>query len=209
MVEQVDKAGKLALAQYKERVKAFMLARHYAKSSVTLFLQAGLLPKLVQVTLRNFQLLLEFLRTLTYKQGFDTGPAKHLLSIHSENLGEKRFYAHDYRGMILGTYICLREAYNKSFANEKLLTAVWDHIYRPPVPSETPSPATTTTPKPACSHCKTKTLHEGGKSLCVLKELPTVKAKAVAREILSTLKADSSLDRSKTIAEALKKAKDS
>ena len=207
MVEQVDKASKVALNQFKERVRSFMLYRHYSKSSITLYLQAGLLPKIVHLTVRNFQLLLESLRSLTYKFGFDEGPAKHLLSIHADSLGEKRYFAHDYRSLVLGSYVWLREARNKDFASGNLLTAVWDQINKPVRPSNLPG--TRTQPRAMCSHCKSKTLHEGGKSSCDLKDLPPTKAKAAAKEILSALEKDKSLDRAKVISDAIKKAKQS
>ena len=208
MVEQVDKAGKFALAQFKDRVRAFMLARRYSKNSVTLYLQAGLLPKIIQITLRNFQLLLEFFRSLSYKHGFEGGPARHLLSLHSERLGEKRYFAYDYRYLVLGSYVYLREAHNKSFAVDGLLTAVWDQIHKPPTTKDTSTTPPTRTPNPACSHCKTKAVHEGGKSNCNFKELSPTKAKAAAREVLAALGKDSSLDKSKLIADVIKKAKD-
>ena len=209
MVEQVDKAGKMALGQFKDRVRAFMLARKYSKNSITLYLQAGLLPRIVQFTLRNFQLLLEFLRSLCYKHGFEMGPARYLLYLHAEKLGEKRFYAHEYRYLVLGAYVLLREAHSKSFAIDGLLTACWDQFHRvPPLSDTSTTPTKTPNPNPPCSHCKTKTLHNGGKNNCDLKDLPPPKAKAAAREVLAALGKDSSLDKAKLIADAIKKAKE-
>jgi hypothetical protein len=201
-VKAVGKDEDAAFKKQSSAIRLLMYRRHYSKESVEEYLRNGLLPRLTKECFRCYSSLLQSVRQLAYEHGiWEGGPAKAMLDYHSIRLLQVRRHAISRRGLVLETYVYLRDAEAKAFYHESMAEVLWDKVaeltmmqasvsdnYQGGSDGElkkTPSPSS-----PRCSHCRNATLHkmlniESSKKACYFVELFQAKARKAASEAIA------------------------
>jgi hypothetical protein len=159
---------------------------------------------------KSFFDLADAIRQLAFDYGqWEGGPAKAMLSFHSEKLMEiRQEFAVSKKQLILQIYTYLRDAQAKDFYHESMAGAIWERIgsLQMASPSQT---GTGAGGESKCSWFSSKDLHKlfnvvGQRSLCPLKTLTDKsKAKEAAKSIIDQKRADSAKDTQELLAGAL------
>jgi hypothetical protein len=134
------------------------------------------------------------------------GPAKAMLSFHSEKLMEIRQFTVSRKQLILRIYTYLRDAQAKEFYHESMSGAIWQRIASIPA---TPSQADGGTESSRCNYCSNKEMHKlfhvlGQRDLCPVKILANkTKAREAAKWIADQKRADPTKNIQTLLASAL------
>lgn len=214
LISGVEKAGKIAFQQQEGRMRAIMYRCNYDRSDIQLYLQAGLLPRMMRASYdRYIQLLYKARQKVIDHGGWENGLGYEMIVHHGRETMNIRQYSVDWRNFVIQTYIYLRDAETKSYVDGTMYEGLFK---REPSTQSSNNPSSSnsktrerSSPEaggaPLCSHCKCALgeAHPGGKAKCVFAELDMRKAKEAGRKFLSALKESPKLDRSKKIKELL------
>jgi hypothetical protein len=129
-VKRVGKAETPALEQQENALQLFMYHRHSDAEVIDNYIEHGFLSRLTQSTFQNYSSLLSTIRQLAYDHPkfWGEGPAKSMLTFHSDKLVQVREHALTRQALTLQTYIYLRDAKSKSFYHESMTESLWDHL---------------------------------------------------------------------------------
>jgi hypothetical protein len=206
-VRKLRKSKKAAFTQEVNLIQQFLYRRHFHGSFVREYVRSSLLCVISARTFRNFFDLGDAIRQLAFDHSnWDNGPAKAMLSFHSEKLSEIRQYAVSRKQLVLQVYIYLRDAHAKDFYHESMAGAMWERIAR--IPS-TPAQAGGGVESSRCSWCTSKEMHQlfhvlGQRDQCPLKALTNkAKAKEAAKWIVDQKKGDPKKEIHQLLATAL------
>jgi hypothetical protein len=188
-VDKVDKVSDRAFKAQDSRLRNFMYARHYAKVHIDFYLQTGLLPRLLRSSFDSYTRLLGKLRQYAFDHRdtlWEGSLAHTMLEYHTMELLNVRLHAPNYRGLILGVYVYLREAQRKGFHHESMNASLWHRLEGSTVESTTMNKVEPGNIKMAkCGHCRRDDLHLGGKARCPAKELEAKDARVAVRAPLN------------------------
>lgn len=108
-------------------MRAIMYKCNYDRQSIALYLQAGLLPRMMRASYARYIGLLYKARQKVYDQGFyDQSLGAEMIKYHSEETMFIRLYAVDWRSFLIKTYVHLRDADNKSFIDGTMYEVLFD-----------------------------------------------------------------------------------
>jgi hypothetical protein len=194
-------SGTEELSTQRERVMSNMgsnMCEVLMKAGWTLpdskmFVEAGLLPRIIRATMQYYFFLLLHLRHIS------SGPAenwKNLGRIHLEHhamqLRNIRTYAVKRSQVLLQTYTYLRDSSAASFMSLKLFGKVTNQL-RETVSGGSTVPQSSSggeSGEHVCGHCNTSSVHDGGTEDCVLKKFKQRRARAIARTLIPKISAD-------------------
>jgi hypothetical protein len=168
LVQAVGKAEAHAFEHQEVCLRSLLAKRHYDQRSVDSYIQHGLLIRLTKDSFQWYKDLLNHSRELQYRhQGvWQDGPAQSMISYHSKELYAIRSYAPSKKVLILRTYTYLRDAKAKNFYDDSMNETLWDRfaIMSKRAREAEDKPATEAQKAvkgagAACSHCKSKLLH--------------------------------------------------
>jgi hypothetical protein len=203
-VKKLRKSKEIAFKQEGNLIQQYMYARHYSGSFIEEYARSGLLCRITASSYRSFFDLGDAIRQLAFDHtSWDNGPAKAMLSFHSEKLADIRKYSVSRKQLILQVYTYLRDAQAKDFYHESMAGAIWERIAS--LPSALPSPSGGT----LCSWCASKEMHKlfnvaGQRDLCPVKSLSSKsKAKDAAKWIIDHKRTDPNRDIPELLASAL------
>jgi hypothetical protein len=208
-VKKLRKSKKAAFKQELNLIQHFMYHRHYSGQFIREYSRSSLLSLITMRSFKSFFDLADAIRQLAFDYGqWEGGPAKAMLSFHSEKLMEIRQFSVSRKQLILQIYTYLRDAQAKDFYHESMAGAIWERIgsLQMTTPSQT-GPGAGGDSK--CSWCSSKDLHKlfnvvGQRNLCPLKTLTDKnKAKEAAKSIVDQKRADSAKDIQELLAGAL------
>jgi hypothetical protein len=208
-VKKLRKSKKAAFKQETNLIQHFMYHRHYSGQFIREYSRSSLLSLITMRSFKSFFDLADAIRQLAFDYGqWEGGPAKAMLSFHSEKLMEIRQFAVSRKQLILQVYTYLRDAQAKDFYHESMAGAIWERIGSLQMANPSPTgPGAGSESK--CSWCSNKDLHKlfnipGQRNLCPLKTLPDKnKAKEAAKSIVDQKRADSAKDIQELLAGAL------
>jgi hypothetical protein len=157
---------------------------------------------------RSFFDLADDIRQLAFDHlQWEGGPAKAMLSFHSDKLMEIRQHTVSRKQLILQTYTYLRDAQAKDFYHESMAGAIWERIGDLTAPSTNEGAGRG--PETRCGWCSHKDLHQlfnvaGQRAVCPIKDVtPKAKAKEAAKWIVDQKRADPNKDLKALLASAL------
>jgi hypothetical protein len=207
-VKKLGKSKKAAFKQETNLIQQFMYHRRYGGTFIREYTRSSLLCLISARSFRNFYDLGNAIRQLAFDHAnWESGPAKAMLSFHSEKLMEIRQFAVSRKQLILQVYTYLRDAQAKDFYHESMAGAIWERIAN--IPTTPASTAGGGSESSRCSYCTNKDMHKlfnvlGQRDLCPVKSLPNkAKAKDAAKWIVDQKRADSSKDIQTLLASAL------
>ena len=201
LFEFVKKLGKSKTAAFKQEtnlIQQYMYHRQYDGSFIREYVRSSLLCLISARSFGSFFDLGNAIRQMAFDYpNWESGPAKAMLTFHSEKLMEIRQFAVSRKQLILQIYTYLRDAQAKDYYHESMSGAIWDRIANiPAVPSHIGGG-----PEPSrCSWCTSKELHKlfnvlGQKDLCPVKTLPNkAKAREAAKWIVDQKRTDPTKD---------------
>lgn len=218
-VRDVEKSVTRVQKSHDQRMRQFLLSCRLSPEVVTLYLQAGLLPRIIQETYRLYLSLLEAFRSAQWDMDITTWKDSYvdqMIRHHASELAHIRTTASDYRMMLLETYVYLRNSYKEKFQDPSFTRALFYNYAKAPTGDVGGDEGgTITKPTNRCSHCRRQNVHSGvTKKDCPLKALSANKAqkamanlskaqcKAVIRKVEEALEANSSADVDDVIATA-------
>jgi hypothetical protein len=184
----------------------------YESSYIDLYLQTGMLPRLVRDTYTYYVGLLNTVNShanSSLGEDWAYSLAGKMLTLHCERLSSLRRQSAHYREMVLRNYTYLRNAHANKYYDSRLNREVWKVLGRAHAGSGLDSPAPAASP--LCSCCKRKSAHPGDASSCPLKpftstlrrvamrDLNARQAQQVCAHIKRALAADSGADHTATI----------
>jgi hypothetical protein len=154
-----------------------------------MFVEAGLLPRIIRATMDHYFYLLLHLRHLS------SGPVTnwknigriHLLH-HATQLRNIRTYAVRRSQVLLQVYTYLRDSSASGYMSLKLFGKVTSQL-REAVSGQT-SLTTGESKAHLCAHCNSSILHEGGTEDCVLMKFKQRRARAIARTLFPKITND-------------------
>jgi hypothetical protein len=206
MIVGVEKSGKLAFQQQEGRMKAIMYKCNYDRSSIQLYLQAGLLPRMMRYSYQRYLSLLYKARQKVLDHGcWENSLGSEMIAHHASSTLYERYYASDWRTFMIKTYLYLRDADKNSYVDTTMYEGLYKLVrnvappdntkYKPPIPD---GPNT-------CSHCRCpiNEAHMGGKHNCFFKDLDGRAAKECGRLFMIALKASPKMDRGKKAKEII------
>lgn len=213
VITGVEKAGRIAFQQQEGRMRAIMYRCNYDRTSIQLYLQAGLLPRIMRATYDRYIALLYKARQKVIENDgtWESGLGNEMILYHSRETMNLRQYSVDWRGFVLQTYVYLRDSEKKSYVDETMYEGLFK---RPSVPSST-SQSTKSRDRSAdvdspsvCSHCKCAIgeAHNGGKANCAFTSLDARKAREAGKQFLVAFRDNPRLDKAKKIRELLDEA---
>jgi hypothetical protein len=211
LFEFVKKLGKSKTAAFKQEtnmIQQFMYHRQYGGKFIREYTRSSLLCLISARSFKSFYDLGNAIRQLAFDHAnWESGPAKAMLSFHSEKLMEIRQFAVSRKQLILQIYTYLRDAQAKEFYHESMTGAIWERIAN--IPTTPASTAGGGSESSRCSYCTNKDMHKlfnvlGQRDLCPVRSLPNkAKAKDAAKWIVDQKRADSSKDIQTLLASAL------
>ena len=221
-VKDVEKTIDRHRKAQEQRMRSFLLACRVPADVVALYIQSGMLPRILQETYRFYMGLLETLRSAYWEtsgSAWKGGYVDQMVRHHSTELGQIRLTAADYRMHLLDTYVYLRNAHKEKFQDPSftryLLYSVAKGTSEDHGSDGTPEASGGTSATSRCKHCRRIGIHSGlAKEDCPLRGLPAKKAqqavanlnkkqaKAVATEIKNKLAEDPKADQDKLISDA-------
>ena len=194
-VRKLRKSKKAAFRQEANLIQQFLYHRRYQGSFIREYVRSSLLCVISARTFRSFFDLGDAIRQMAFDHSnWEGGPAKAMLSFHSEKLMEIRQFAVSRKQLILQIYTYLRDAQAKDFYHESMAGAIWERIARIPA-GQVQALAVFVEPS-RCSWCASKELHQlfkvlGQRDHCPLKALTNkAKAKEAAKWIVDQKKGD-------------------
>ena len=221
-VKDVEKTLQRNKAAQDHRMRAFLHSCRLPSEVVGLYMQSGMLPRLIQDTYRFFLGLLETLRSSYWEMSdavWKDGYVDQMIRHHALELGQIRSTAADYRMHLLETYVYLRNAHKEKYQDPSFTRSVLFFAARSQADAGSSPPDTSGAPSAQsvnrCKHCRRNGLHSGtAKEDCPLKALSSRKAqaavanlnknqaKAVARQVREKLQEDPNGDTDSIIAAA-------
>lgn len=221
-VRDVEKMHTRNKASQDHRMRSFLHSCHIPSEVIGLYLQSGLLLRVVQDTFRFYLGLLESLRSAQWEMSsasWKDGYVDRMIQHHSLEMAQIRATAADYRMHLLETYVYLRNAHKEKYQDPSftrhLLYAVATNGFGTTSESTTPRDTDGAQASTRCKHCRRNGVHSGiTKDDCLLKGLSARKAQSalanlnktqartVARAIKEKLSADPSGDVDEIISNA-------
>lgn len=210
-VRKLRKSKKAAFRQEGNLIQHYLYQRHYSGRYIREYVRSSLLSVISKRSFKSFFDLGDAIRQLAYDHPrWDGGPAKAMLSFHSEKLMEIRQFAVSRKQLILQVYTYLRDAQAKDFYHESMAGAIWERIGNldAPLPSGGGgggggNEAT------RCGWCNQKEMHRlfnlpGQRNVCPVKDLTDKsKAKEAAKWIVDQKRADPSKELQELLTSAL------
>jgi hypothetical protein len=205
--------GTEELSTQRERVMANMgsnmcevlMKAGWTLSGSKMFVEAGLLPRVIHATMDQYFYLLLHLRHLS------TGPVTnwrnigrvHLLH-HAAQLRNICTYAVRRSQVLLQVYTYLRDSSASGYMSLKLFGKVTSQLREVVLGQSASSPNNSGNTKvPLCAHCNSSSIHEGGTKDCVLMKFKQRRACAIARTLLPKITDDPD-SREEIVNEAIK-----
>jgi hypothetical protein len=128
-VKKLGKSKKSAFRQEGNLIQHFLYQRQYAGTYIREYSRSSLLTRLTSKSFTYFFSLGDAIRQLAYNHpNWEGGPAKAMLTFHSEKLLEIRLFAVSRKQLILQIYSYLRDAHAKDFYHESMSGALWERI---------------------------------------------------------------------------------
>jgi hypothetical protein len=163
----------------------------WTSSDSKMFVEAGLLPRIIRATMDQYFYLLLHLRHLS------AGPVTNWTNIgrihllhHATQLRNIRTYAVRRSQVLLQVYTYLRDSSAAGFMSLKLFGKVTSQL-RETVSGQKSASATTGDAKAhLCAHCNSSIVHEGGTEDCVLMKFKQRRARAIARVLFPKITND-------------------
>lgn len=187
-INGVERSMKIVFQQQEGRMRAVMYRCGYDQPSIQLYLQAGLLPRMVRASYARYIALLYKIRQKVIDHGgWTTSLVYQMVNYHAYETLTLRKFAVDWRDFLIKTYVFLRDAERKSFVD----TTMYEPLFKP-LEEEAPpvAPARAKPETHICSHCKCKIneAHPGGKTFCCFQELNSHQAREAGKLLLLALK---------------------
>jgi hypothetical protein len=206
-VKKLRKSKDAAFKQETNLIQNYMYQRQYTGAFIREYVQSSLLCLISARSYRSFFELGDAIRQLAFDYpNWESGPAKAMLTFHSEKLIEIRQFAVSRKQLILQVYTYLRDAQAKAFYHESMSGAIWERIASiPTVPSNGGGGPESS----RCSYCNSKELHKlfnvlGQRDLCPVKAVASkAKAKEAAKWIVDQKKTIPTSDIQVLLASAL------
>jgi hypothetical protein len=157
LVDQVQETGELADQTQRSMFIKVMGDQGYSYDASLLYLQMGVLPRIIRDTYAMYLSLLTTVATKAIADaggGWQDGLAYSLVRYHRDKLAMFRLQSPDFRSLIYQNYTYLREAKKKKFYVEGISQQLWDRI---PEPSYQPVLDNGS----KCPTCKRAGLHPG------------------------------------------------
>ena len=171
-----------------------------------MYLRIGLLPHIMEESLRWYQHLLAVAEQCT-REGWEH--AQVYLRYHATELGTIRRRSVSRSQLIMKVYIYLREASERNFTTVNLLEAEMQAYRKKLLEAETSvgtprggSPQKKTLPN-TCGKCGSTDLHAGGRRKCVFQTLTDSQALKAAQWVHTQLKQDPKAEHDTTIKAAI------
>jgi hypothetical protein len=169
----------------------------YDADYIDLYLQTGMLPRIVRDTYTYYVGLLNTVNSHANgipDEAWNYSLAGKMLAIHRDRLASIRRQSSNYREMILRNYTYLREAHSNKYYDARLNRELWKSQYGLQGAISAPGTsggggggggggATSTTP--TCPCCKRKAAHTGGEADCPLKPLNAALRRKAMRDLSS------------------------
>lgn len=208
IISGIERSGRIAFKQQEGRMRAIMYKCNYDKNSITLYLQAGLLPRMMRASHAGYIALLYKARQKVLEHGsWEDSLGYEMIMHHASETMNLRHYSVDWRSFVIQTYIYLRDTEKKSYVDETMYETLFKRIrLNSGVDSSTNKsrdrvPGNDTAS--ICSHCRCPIgkAHPGGKASCVFATLPYAKAKDAGRQLLSAMEENPRLNKANKIKE--------
>lgn len=208
IISGIERSARIAFQQQDGRMRAIMYKCNYDQVSIQLYLQAGLLPRMMRASHDRYIALLYKARQKVLEHGrWDNSLGYEMITHHARETLNLRTYSVDWRNFIIQTYIYLRDAERKSYVDETMYESLFKR--RLSSSNEAPPAARSRDRTPApdapsvCSYCRCPIgkAHAGGKASCVFASLTPEKAKEAGRQFLQALEESPKLDKAKKIKE--------
>jgi hypothetical protein len=167
----------------------------YDSDYIDLYLQTGMLPRIVRDKDTNYVGLLNTVNSHANRisdKSWAYSLAGKMLALHCDRLASIHRQSSNYREMVLRNYTYLREAHANKFYDSRLNHELWKNQQGPqraPLAPSTPgsgggsngAAATAAT----CPCCKRKAVHTGGEADCPLKPLTAALRRKAMRDLSS------------------------
>ena len=202
-VRDVEKAVIRHRQAQEHRMRSYMHACRLPAETAALYLQAGLLPRILRDTYKYYHSLLETVRSAQWEMDAPTWKDSYvdqMIRHHSLELGHIRLTATDYRMHLLETYVYLRNAQKEKFQDPSFTRSLLSNLARGSAGgTEAPPAAASSGQETRCKHCRRAGIHSGtSKEDCLLSGLPARKAQSALSGLNKT--------KAKAVAKAIKEA---
>jgi hypothetical protein len=167
----------------------------YDSDYIDLYLQTGMLPRIVRDTYTNYIGLLNTVNSHANgipDDAWSSSLAGKMLAIHCDRLASIRRQSSNYREMVLRNYTYLREAHSNKYYDSRLNRELWKSQYGPQRAMPAPrgeggggGSGGATASTPTCPCCKRKAAHTGGEAECPLKPLNAALRRKAMRDLSS------------------------
>jgi hypothetical protein len=128
-VKKLRKSQEAAFNQQSNLVQHFLAKRNYSEKYAEEYCRSSLLARITALSYTYFFALGDAARQSAHDYpDWGAGPAKAMISFHSEKLIEIRQFAVSRKQLILQVYTYLRDAQAKSFYHESMSGALWERI---------------------------------------------------------------------------------
>ena len=156
-----------------------------------MFVEAGLLPRIIRATMEYYFYLLLHLRQLSsgIASNWKNIGRIHLLH-HAIQLRNIRTYAVRRSQVLLQVYTYLRDSSASSFMSLKLFGKVTNQLRESVLGQSTSLTTTGESKAHLCAHCNSSIVHEGGTEDCVFTKFKQRRARAIARVLFPKITDD-------------------
>jgi hypothetical protein len=222
MAKDLERSVERQRRAQDQRMRSFLYDCRLPQDVIGLYLQSGLLIRVLRDTYRYYHGLVETCRTTAWEMPQATwkdGYVDQMIQHHARELWQIRSTATDYRMHLLETYVYLRNAHHEKYQDPAftryLLYSVAKGTSGGEDHDDHPSPSSGDPEKNRCKHCRRSKLHTGTATAdCPLKALTSrqaqealqnlnkLKCKAVCKFINEKLAEDSSLNHAELITAA-------
>ena len=167
----------------------------YDSDYIDLYLQTGMLPRIVRDTYTNYVGLLNTVNSHANgisDESWAYSLAGKMLALHCDRLASIRRQSSNYREMVLRNYTYLREAHANKYYDSRLNRELWKNQQGPQRAPSAPSTSGSggggngaASTAAACPCCKRKAVHTGGEADCPLKPLNAALRRKAMRDLSS------------------------
>lgn len=208
VITGIERSGRIAFQQMEGRMRAIMYRCNFDRTSISLYLQAGLLPRMIRASHDRYIALLYKARQKVIEHGsWDDSLGYEMVLHHARETQNIRQYSVDWRNFVIQTYVYLRDAEKKSYVDETMYKSLFKR--QPFNPSAaTPSNNKARDGSGTCSHCRCPVgvAHQGGKTTCAFAGLSYAKAREAGQKFMSALEASPNMDKPKKVKELIEAA---
>lgn len=197
--------------QQQSSISQFLRTCGFKTAEVQQFLCTGLFMRVVNDTNARYQKFLTLAMQSGVQDGYNGQLAQSMIEYHTKNLLQIRLFSPSYYQLLVQTYVYLRDAEEKKFADATMYQPLLQDILRRTNELTTAEPAPSPTPRADnnCTYCQSRGLHASlgvgiNASHCPFKgKISQTKARSAAKKLLKKFNDETGVDKKAAVAAAI------